>query len=102
MKYLFFDVLVFFACQKLTANSNTLPKKTHTNFADTTKPLAGKAPADSTDDLSDSTLLASDSTGGTKYKPSSNTGGRVSVKGYYRKNGTYVKPYTRSAPKSHH
>lgn len=25
-------------------------------------------------------------------------GGRVSVRGYYRSNGTYVRPYTRSAP----
>lgn len=31
--------------------------------------------------------------------PSSSTGGTVHVKGYYRKNGTYVKPHTRSAPK---
>lgn len=29
---------------------------------------------------------------------SSYSGGPVHVKGYYRKNGTYVKPYTRSAP----
>lgn len=35
------------------------------------------------------------------YTPSSSTssGGSVSVKGYYRKDGTYVKPHTRSAPK---
>lgn len=35
------------------------------------------------------------------YTPSSstNSGGSVSVKGYYRKDGTYVKPHTRSAPK---
>ncbi|MFP3833297.1 hypothetical protein [Chryseobacterium sp. SIMBA_028] len=26
------------------------------------------------------------------------SGGSVSVKGYYRKNGTYVKPHTRSSP----
>lgn len=31
-------------------------------------------------------------------KPSSG-GGQVQVKGYYRKNGTYVKPHTRSSPK---
>lgn len=31
---------------------------------------------------------------------STSTGGSVSVKGYYRKNGTYVRPYTRSAPRS--
>lgn len=35
------------------------------------------------------------------YTPSSSksSGGSVSVKGYYRKDGTYVKPHTRSAPK---
>lgn len=32
------------------------------------------------------------------YRPSS-TGGTVHVKGYYRKNGTYVRPHTRSAPR---
>ncbi|WP_143813387.1 hypothetical protein [Parabacteroides provencensis] len=31
------------------------------------------------------------------YK-STSTGGTVHVKGYYRKNGTYVKPHTRRAP----
>lgn len=33
------------------------------------------------------------------YYPS--TGGTVNVKGYYRKNGTYVRPYTRRAPSRH-
>jgi hypothetical protein len=28
-------------------------------------------------------------------------GGPVQVKGYYRKNGTYVQPHTRSAPRRH-
>jgi len=28
-----------------------------------------------------------------------NSGGEVNVKGYYRKDGTYVRPHTRSAPK---
>ena len=28
-----------------------------------------------------------------------NSSGTVNVKGYYRKNGTYVRPYTRSAPR---
>ncbi|WP_353166774.1 hypothetical protein [Empedobacter brevis] len=35
------------------------------------------------------------------YKSSSSqssSSGTVNVKGYYRKNGTYVKPHTRSAP----
>jgi hypothetical protein len=31
---------------------------------------------------------------------STGTGGSVNVKGYYRKDGSYVKPHTRSAPKS--
>lgn len=30
---------------------------------------------------------------------SSYSGGRVQVRGYYRKNGTYVSPHTRSAPR---
>lgn len=30
---------------------------------------------------------------------SSSSGGSVYVKGYYRKDGTYVRPHTRSAPK---
>lgn len=29
------------------------------------------------------------------------TGGTVNVKGYYRKDGTYVQPHTRSAPRKH-
>lgn len=33
------------------------------------------------------------------YKPTSSSGGTVHVKGYYRKNGTYVRPHTRSAPR---
>lgn len=32
------------------------------------------------------------------YSPTKSTGGSVHVKGYYRKNGTYVKPHTRKAP----
>jgi len=34
-----------------------------------------------------------------KKSASSSLGGRVNVKGYYRKDGTYVKPHTRSAPR---
>lgn len=43
--------------------------------------------------------------GYSSYKPSSTStrtssgGGTVNVKGYTRKDGTYVKPHTRSAPK---
>lgn len=33
------------------------------------------------------------------YTPSSSKGGRVHVRGYYRKDGTYVRPHTRSAPR---
>lgn len=33
------------------------------------------------------------------YPSGSASGGTVQVKGYYRKNGTYVKPHTRSAPR---
>jgi hypothetical protein len=33
------------------------------------------------------------------YSKPSSTGGTVQVKGYYRKDGTYVRPHTRSAPK---
>lgn len=35
----------------------------------------------------------------TGSRASSSSGGAVHVKGYYRKNGTYVKPHTRSSPK---
>ena len=31
--------------------------------------------------------------------PSGYSSGTVHVKGYYRKNGTYVQPYTRRAPR---
>ena len=34
-----------------------------------------------------------------KRSSSPSSGGPVQVKGYYRKNGTYVKPHTRSAPR---
>jgi len=40
-----------------------------------------------------------------KTKSSSSTysgGGTVNVKGYYRKNGTYVSPHTRNAPSRRH
>lgn len=33
------------------------------------------------------------------YSPSTSTGGTVNVKGYTRKDGTYVRPHTRSAPR---
>jgi len=34
--------------------------------------------------------------------PQTSSGGSVQVKGYYRKDGTYVQPYTRSAPTRRH
>ena len=37
--------------------------------------------------------------GSTSTKSSQSTGGTVSVKGYTRKDGTYVRPHTRSAPR---
>jgi len=38
---------------------------------------------------------------GTSTKTTSSSGGTVHVKGYTRKDGTYVRPHTRSAPKRH-
>jgi hypothetical protein len=35
----------------------------------------------------------------TRETPSSSSGETVNVKGYYRKDGTYVRPHTRSAPR---
>ena len=35
------------------------------------------------------------------YQPSTNSGGTVQVRGYTRKDGTYVQPHTRSAPRKH-
>lgn len=35
----------------------------------------------------------------TYSSPRQSSGGTVQVKGYYRKNGTYVRPHTRSAPR---
>jgi len=37
----------------------------------------------------------------TSTKSSTSSGGTVQVKGYTRKNGTYVRPHTRSAPRRH-
>jgi len=34
------------------------------------------------------------------FNATGNSGGSVPVKGYYRKNGTYVRPHTRSSPGS--
>lgn len=46
-----------------------------------------------------SSLKTSSNSSSRNYNSSSSsTGGSVSVKGYHRKDGTYVKPHTRSAP----
>ena len=43
-----------------------------------------------------SASVSSNSSTSSNYTPS---GGTVQVKGYYRKDGTYVRPHTRSAPR---
>lgn len=43
----------------------------------------------------DSTVTSSTRT----YTPATSSNGTVHVRGYYRKDGTYVKPHTRSAPR---
>lgn len=43
-----------------------------------------------------SSSSSSNSSSSSSYTPS---GGTVQVKGYYRKDGTYVRPHTRSAPR---
>lgn len=40
--------------------------------------------------------------GNSSSNSSSSSGGQVNVKGYYRKDGTYVRPHTRSAPSRRH
>jgi hypothetical protein len=66
------------------------------------KPPAGSggggSVASSTRDSSGS-YTPSYSYGGGGSSRSRSTGGSVSVRGYYRKNGTYVAPHTRSAPR---
>ncbi|MBD8084496.1 hypothetical protein [Chryseobacterium caseinilyticum] len=48
--------------------------------------------------LSSSSPQSTTKTTGT-YTPRSSSGGSVHVKGYTRKDGTYVRPHTRSAPR---
>lgn len=48
-----------------------------------------------------SSSLYGSSTYGSKSSTSASSGGTVNVKGYTRKNGTYVQPHTRSAPRGH-
>lgn len=51
----------------------------------------------------ESSLTDSDGTGvtvqGSSVPRPTNSGGTVNVRGYYRKDGTYVRPHTRSAPR---
>ncbi|WP_148042732.1 hypothetical protein [Pedobacter jejuensis] len=47
------------------------------------------------------TYTPSRSYGSGSTKTTKSTGGTVHVKGYTRKDGTYVKPHTRSAPRRH-
>lgn len=48
---------------------------------------------------SQSSSQTTNSTSQYKSVPASSSGGSVQVKGYYRKNGTYVRPHTRNAPR---
>jgi hypothetical protein len=101
MKYLLFAMLGLFAIEGVTAHTVQHVRFIQANNNDTTRPAVPKPPVADSTELSDSTLMAPDST--VHYsRGKSSSGGTVQVKGYYRKNGTYVKPYTRSAPKSHH
>ncbi len=46
-----------------------------------------------------STYNSTSTRSASSYTPSSSSGGSVNVKGYTRKDGTYVSPHTRSAPR---
>jgi len=50
----------------------------------------------------ESVAKAANKSSRTNATSSSSSGGPVRVKGYYRKNGTYVRPHTRSAPTRRH
>ena len=45
------------------------------------------------------TYSSTNSSSSSSYRPSTGSGGPVHVNGYYRKDGTYVRPHTRSAPR---
>jgi len=45
------------------------------------------------------TYSSSNGSSSSSYRPSTSSGGSVQVNGYYRKDGTYVRPHTRSAPR---
>lgn len=49
----------------------------------------------------DLNFISKNKTSHRKQYNSTSSGGTVNVKGYYRKNGTYVRPHTRRSPKSH-
>lgn len=72
--------------KKIAAFNVILPSSVNTSHID--------------DILGTSTPESSNKTKSTSYSPgSSSSGGTVSVRGYYRKDGTYVRPHTRSAPR---
>ncbi len=58
--------------------------------------------ADKTSDsqVNQGTWIISKSSSSSSKSSSKSSSGTVNVKGYYRKDGTYVQPYTRSAPAS--
>jgi len=77
---------------KTVPNTTTATPLLFSNYADTTqKPKPAVQVQDSTD-VQDSTAAYD-----TAYNPKT-----VRVKGYYRKDGKYVAPYTRSAPRKKH
>jgi len=81
-------ILVFL---KAVTTNSTSATPFFNNYADTARPKVIKPLRDSTS-VEDSTIVAADTTGNGSSKS-------VHVKGYYRKDGKYVAPYTRSAPR---
>lgn len=74
------------------ANTTVATPLLFTSYSDTSKPKITSPLLDSTN-VEDSTIYSADSAGASKT---------VKVKGYYRKDGKYVAPYTRSAPRKKH
>jgi hypothetical protein len=88
----FLVVLAFAGCGGLVAlvTGNIRPERTHTN---PTTPTTSK-PTTSDYDLPEDYDHNHPENPQTIYTPAGS--GRVHVKGYYRKDGTYVRPHTRS------
>ena len=93
MKYVLFALLTLALVNGRAAHSIAPTATPVKNYGDTTKPVKKPALV-----ATDSTKMAIDSTS----VDSAYHSDRVQVKGYYRKNGTYVAPYTRSAPRKRH